>query len=94
MLDYDGNRHSIGMSTRVAVLARVACHHFPCASDLGDPFWRRDSTDQRPQLTNKTRFGHVLQRIREWLGGRGQIVKTTKTPTPTTNADSPRHFDN
>ena len=46
MLDYDGNRHTVSVSPRVAALAGVTCQHFEKLEDIGDPMWGRE----RPEL--------------------------------------------
>lgn len=39
MLDYDGNRHTVSVSPRVAALTGVTCSHFGRLEDTGDPTW-------------------------------------------------------
>jgi hypothetical protein len=40
MLDYDGNSHTITVSSRVAALSGIVCPHFEKISEIGDPLWR------------------------------------------------------
>ena len=39
MYDYDGNRHIVLLSSRVAAVRDIPCRHFGEVSDLGDPLW-------------------------------------------------------
>jgi len=39
MFDYDGNRHTMILSPRVAALSGVVCSHFGGVNDTGDPLW-------------------------------------------------------
>ena len=62
--DYDGNRHTITVNTRVAALDHIVCQHFGDVRDVGDPFWRPDHTES-PWPGTDTRLGLVI----EWLRG-------------------------
>jgi molybdopterin-synthase adenylyltransferase len=62
--DYDGNRHTITVSTRVAALDHIVCQHFGDVRDVGDPFWRPDHTES-PWPGTDTGLGLVIQ----WLRG-------------------------
>ena len=39
MYDYDGNRHTMVVSPRVAALSSMVCTHFEDVEGEGDPFW-------------------------------------------------------
>jgi hypothetical protein len=65
MYDYDGNRHTITVSPRVAALEHVVCEHFGDVNNIGDPFWRPDRTDNLSPRAVATRLGLVIH----WLRG-------------------------
>lgn len=72
MYDYDGNRHTITVSTRVAALDHVVCQHFGHVGDVGDPFWRPDHTEgPRPRMYT-TPLGLVIRWLRGLLHRRQQ----------------------
>ena len=50
MLDYDGNRHQIAVSSRVAALSGAMCDHFDGATDIGDPLWRPSGPAGEPTM--------------------------------------------
>lgn len=64
MLDYDGNAHTITVSSRVAALAGAVCRHFEALSESGDPFWDartfKASDESRPALWG--RLGRFILR--------------------------------
>jgi hypothetical protein len=65
MYDYDGNRHTMTVSSRVAALERILCHHFRDAHDVGDPFWKPDYTETASARAEPVRLRLIIQ----WLRG-------------------------
>jgi hypothetical protein len=65
MYDYDGNRHTITVSSRVAALEHVVCQHFGDVHDIGDPFWRPARTENLSPPADATWLGLVIH----WLRG-------------------------
>ena len=39
MLEYDGNRQTLKESSKLLVLEKISCSHFPVQNSLGDPFY-------------------------------------------------------
>jgi len=70
MLDYDGNRHQIAVSSRVAALSGTVCDHFDEAVDIGDPFWQPADSLGEPTKDPLLRkisgaFRNVQKRLRK-----------------------------
>jgi molybdopterin/thiamine biosynthesis adenylyltransferase len=65
MYDYDGNRHTMTVSSRAVALEGVVCHHFRDAHDVGNPFWKPDYIETASAQAEPARLGLFIQ----WLRG-------------------------
>lgn len=70
LLDYDGNRHQIAGSPRVAALSGTVCDHFDRAADIGDPFWQPAGSVSKAKnnltlTTISDAFRYIQKRLRK-----------------------------
>ena len=67
MLDYDGTRHQIAVSSRVAALSGTLCHHFDEPADVGDPFWQPADPADEPITNLLRKISGALDTVRKRL---------------------------
>lgn len=54
IFDYDGNRHTVQLSSRLAALQGMVCPHFGQIADLGDPLWRPERNNLNSNSIRKS----------------------------------------